>query len=72
VAFVAAALAAKTHRIFHTEIERGAFFFTGVAEIYTDAMRALGNCEGNFKVGLVLRAGDITCENKIWSRSLLP
>ena len=74
MALVAAALTAKTLRISNAQVECRALFSAGVLKIHADAMRAGRHGEGNLKIRLVLRAGDISGEHNVgrWilSRSL--
>ena len=70
VALVAAALSAKALRIGNTQVERRALFLAGVLEIHADAMRTGGHGEGNLKIRMVLRAGDIAGEHNVGRRVL--
>ena len=68
VTLVAAAGSPKTFRIGDTEIESRALVSCGIAEIDADAVFAGRYVEGNFKISLVLCAGNISAEDYVRGR----
>jgi hypothetical protein len=72
MAFVAAALSAKTLRIGNTQVERCTLLLARVLKIHADAMRAGWYGKGEIKIRLVLRANDIAGEHDICRRALGP
>jgi hypothetical protein len=65
MAFVSAALSAKTLRVGYAEIQSSALISSGVVEVDADAMHAGWHRKGNIEVGLILRTFDVAGKHQI-------